>query len=358
MPKHPCGVCKHEARTEAELLDHWTTEFLNGNGHHHCEKCKVLFSTPKGMAAHQRQVHQCPGCEQEFTTVAAVVAHIEKNQCKKITNERFTIYQEKKLDFSRKLSLLHDGADPSHLNNTVSVAGPTTYTDMPAPRKSIYDFADHFSRVGTTSLSVLRPAAGAGVRPDPVAYKVLSRDAPPVVRPTPQQLKAAYTPTMGQADLWPEWSPKHPLWNVKHYYVTFTQKYKCPVTRCNKGFPTGNGLRAHLLSAAHEVGAVKVQCPMCLKWFDSKTSLIQHTTSESVRCNMRHTEGHRHFLNQATAGMIDSVEYNEDGTPKYVITQEARDVFGAGKVAKEPETEETFEARNKPQKPAAPEKFW
>ena len=76
---------------------------------------------------------------------------------------------------------------------------------------------------------------------------------------------------------------------------------------------------------------VKVQCPGCSKWFDSMTAITQHAESQGVRCAIRKTNGFRQFMDQLTAGLVDTAGRNEDGTVKYTVPDEAREVFGGGR---------------------------
>lgn len=57
-------------------------------------------------------------------------------------------------------------------------------------------------------------------------------------------------------------------------------------------------------------------------------ALVAHASSQSVRCNVRHTDGYRQFLDQLTAGIVDTTEKHGDGTEKYAVPEEARAQFG------------------------------
>lgn len=57
-------------------------------------------------------------------------------------------------------------------------------------------------------------------------------------------------------------------------------------------------------------------------------ALVTHASSQSVRCNIRHTDGYRQFLDQLTAGIVDTTETHGDGTAKYAVPEEARKTFG------------------------------
>ncbi len=107
---------------------------------------------------------------------------------------------------------------------------------------------------------------------------------------------------------------------------TFSPSKRHTLTRHSKSFPAVAGLRAHLLSAKH-AGLIKVQCPRCCKWFDTMAALTAHAESQSVRCNLRETDGYRQFLDQVTAGMLDTTDRHDDGTKKYAVPDEARQRF-------------------------------
>jgi hypothetical protein len=60
-------------------------------------------------------------------------------------------------------------------------------------------------------------------------------------------------------------------------------------------------------------------------------AITQHAESQGVRCTIRDTDGFRQFLDQLTAGIVDTTEKNADGTEKYTVPEEAREVFGNSK---------------------------
>lgn len=70
-----------------------------------------------------------------------------------------------------------------------------------------------------------------------------------------------------------------------------------------------------------------MQCPRCCNWFDSMSALMAHAESQSVRCRIRETDGYRQFMDQATAGILDTTEKHADGTEKYAVPDEARERF-------------------------------
>lgn len=71
-----------------------------------------------------------------------------------------------------------------------------------------------------------------------------------------------------------------------------------------------------------------MQCPHCYRWFNSMAAITQHAESQGVRCIIRATDGYRQFLDQLTAGIVDTTEKNNEGKEKYRVPQEAREVFG------------------------------
>ncbi|KAL2133106.1 hypothetical protein VTI74DRAFT_2908 [Chaetomium olivicolor] len=151
----------------------------------------------------------------------------------------------------------------------------------------------------------------------------------PAVHLTAEQLAFFQKPVPGKEILWPPHDPRNPTWDASQYFVTYMNKYKCPHERCPKSFTSVSAIRAHLLSPQH-ANLLKVQCPTCCKWFDSVAAITQHAESQSVHCNLRNTEGYRQFLDQLTAGIVDTTEKNEDGMPVYTVPKEARRVFGTG----------------------------
>lgn len=212
--------------------------------------------------------------------------HIEKNRCKKIKNDDYAAHREKKLAFARELQRRHYGDDvhlPDENLSVFSLSLAETTTSKQGP----YNFTQFLSRAkdvhaATPSLSDLRPKAENTVRPNPVTFamkmtehpqlaltkpdypqlgskladlftggagknlenkagnawaqgKKLFADAPPPVRPTPEQQEALQKPVAAKEPMeaaWPEHDPRNPLWDPSVYYVTYTNKYKCPIDRC------------------------------------------------------------------------------------------------------------------------------
>lgn len=185
--------------------------------------------------------------------------HIEKNRCKRITNDVYVAHREERLAFSRELQRRHRGEDP----------------DVPAKN----DFTQFLSKAkngafGTSNLSAFRPKAEGTVRPNPVTFamkevefpqlarkqpafstggagasfsasstqnqagnpwaqkKNLFPDAPAPVRPRPQQLQALEAPAPKAEQERAPHDPNNPKWDPKMYFVKYTNKYKCPHDRC------------------------------------------------------------------------------------------------------------------------------
>ena len=262
--------------------------------------------------------------------------------------------REEKLAFARELQRRHFGLDPDADDaDDMSVATESTWVDTKGPANfSKYLGSVAGSMVGS-STSALRPIPEATSRPNPVLFhmrdaelpqlsaqtgdassaskniqwgnKQLFPNAPPAVSPTPQQLEA-----LQQAARKPEWAefdPRNPRFKASAYYSQFSRKYKCPHSNCFKGFDSPGGLCGHLSSPAHQ-DYLKVQCPTCLRWFEGMTALTQHSESQALRCKVRETEEYRQFLDQMTAGIVDTTDQHEDGTNKYMVPAEAEKVFG------------------------------
>ncbi|KAK4226217.1 hypothetical protein QBC38DRAFT_480966 [Podospora fimiseda] len=365
--KCKCGI---QTESNEALLRHWEEEYNKRNRHFHCGKCMLLFNTPGAMNAHDRKIHPvkqqicCPGCNEAFKLPGALVNHIEKNQCRRIGGQQMAERREEKLAFARELQRRHFGQDPGLEEQALKIhrVGKNKQGDFNFTRfvSTTVDGA-----YGNPTLSSLRPTAGAGVRPGPLSFQTLRTDSefppvgggqgnavstrnipnensgnnpwgqkknlfpygPPPSRPTPEQLKSIQDPAKNKLTAWLEHHPQNPNFNVNLYYCQILKKYKCPIERCYKSFPSAHGLRAHLTSPTH-TGSWKVQCPICMRWFDTTTALVQHAESPSLRCDIRKSDGFRHFLHQATAGIVDATGRNEDGTEKYEVTDQARSEWG------------------------------
>jgi hypothetical protein len=57
-------------------------------------------------------------------------------------------------------------------------------------------------------------------------------------------------------------------------------------------------------------------------------AITAHAESQSARCDLRSTDGHRELIDQMTAGIIDTAGKHEDGTVKYAVPDSARQYFG------------------------------
>jgi palmitoyltransferase len=209
--------------------------------------------------------------------------HIEKNRCKKIKNDDYAARREEKLAFARELQRRHRGEDVQLPGEDLSVAS-LSLDETTTNKKEPYNFTQFLSRAkdipaGVPSLSSLRPEAEKTIQPNPVTFamkkeerpqvvlkkseypqlgskladlptgragqkgdnkagnawgqgKKLFPDAPPAVRPAPEVLQKPAPASEPMEAAWPEHDPRNPLWDPSVYYVTYSNKYKCPIDRC------------------------------------------------------------------------------------------------------------------------------
>ncbi|KAK3988574.1 hypothetical protein QBC44DRAFT_98411 [Cladorrhinum sp. PSN332] len=376
MAEHNCK-CGVKAASKSALLEHWEEEYNKGNRHFHCGICMEFFYTPNAMKAHDRKIHpieqriECPGCNEQFKKPGSLVEHIERDRCRKIGSQDMAKRREEKLAFARELQRRHFGQNPGNPEQALKIHN--TGNQKEGKSKGPFNFSRFVSGTvdgsyGNPSLSSLRPTAGSGVRPNPLSFQTIQTEprvrstsefppvggsgnaspptipnessgnpwaqkrnlfpgAPPPSRPTPEHLQAVQERAKNKYNAWSEHDPRNPNWDPSRYYVPLTEKYNCPHDRCQKSFTSVAGLSIHLRSGTH-ANNWKVQCPMCMRWFSSTAALISHGESQSARCHLRKSEGYRHLLHQATAGIVDTTETNEDGTEKYHITDQARKEWG------------------------------
>ncbi|KAK3897737.1 hypothetical protein C8A05DRAFT_47740 [Staphylotrichum tortipilum] len=384
-----CGECKLEVGSNVALAAHWREHRDSGRRHFHCAQCMRFFHSEQAETRHHHEFHAakqdlaCPGCHDRFVSAAGLMGHIEKNRCKRIKNNELAAQREKRLVFARELQRRHFGDDPALPPDNASVSASaassmaatsgtrraynftqflSTARDVPPAATPVAPAVTPVAPAVTPGLSALRPKADTTVRPNPVIFamktaelpqvavdhptpstpnqpanawaqkKNLFPDAPTAVRPPPETLQAleesAREPARKPATPgWPPHDPRSPGWDPKQYFVSYINKYKCPHDRCPKSFPNAGNLRTHLLSDKH-TSLIKVQCPRCCKWFDSTAALTAHAESQGVRCVLRETNGYRQFLDQLTAGILDTTERHHDGTDKYSVPAEARATFG------------------------------
>ncbi|KAK4177695.1 hypothetical protein QBC36DRAFT_370938 [Triangularia setosa] len=334
-----------------------------------------MFRTLGAAETHQKQELICPGCKTTFVRLGGFVDHIEKNRCEIISNEKFHEQREKALNFARRLQMLPGGHEIRLGTLTAgSTKGPAHYTQYLSTAKE--------ETVGDT-LSSLRPLVNNTGRPDPVAFQMVSlgekndlltgpgsdhpeqesdvgdmkvlfpsytSPAPTITgsgaaspaRPTPAQVQGWREPQT--RPVYDKNDPRNSTWDPKDYWIQWTRKYKCPRDRCPKSFPTGNGLRNHLLT--HPSTGFQVQCPVCSKWFDTNTALAQHVESEGSRCKIRESEDYGRFLCQFTAGMVDT-NTGPGGMNVYTLSAQAKQTFGEKKDDKKADEDEDRWGREK-----------
>lgn len=95
-----------------------------------------------------------------------------------------------------------------------------------------------------------------------------------------------------------------------------------------KAFKSMQGITGHLKSEAHKRPYLRLQCPHCMRNFNSTAALTQHSESQGRRCEIRNTTEFKEFFGQLTAGIADVVGHHEDQTNKYVVTDEAVYKYG------------------------------
>ncbi|AEO62590.1 uncharacterized protein THITE_2020276, partial [Thermothielavioides terrestris NRRL 8126] len=334
--KVTCRDCKLEVVNQAALATHWREQRDQGNRHYHCLECMLSDFDRPGLTFHQaKQDLDCPGCGERFAAAGGLIDHIEKDRCHKIKSGEYAARREEKLAFARELQRRHHGETVDLPDDDLSVAS-LSLAETTVSRQGPYNFTPYLSNargvpVSTSSLSALRPKATNTVRPNPVTFAMKKPDSPPdppaAMRSAPKQLEGAQRQGQNKLKAWPQHDPRNPGWNPRDYFVTYINKYKCPHDNCGRSFASPQGLRAHLMSEIH-TSATKVQCPRCCRWFGSAAAITQHAESQGVRCDIRETNGYRQFLDQLTAGIVDTTEKNEDGTEKYTVPEEARELFG------------------------------
>lgn len=382
-----CEACGFVAPDKQAVIAHWEDQARRGNKHWHCLLCVKVFYTEGGWDSHRRQVSysepskraikfrklppnqapnqrstiqlhakeqqlDCPGCDKLFTRAGGLIDHFERDLCTKINNAQLAARRDEKLAFARELQRRHFGLDPDDDDaddDNMSVVTESTWVDTKGPA----NFSKYLtgSVVGSmagsiSSTSALRPAPQATSRPNPVLFRMRDTEFPPIISAQIGDANSASKNSQwGNKQLFPnsppavqqaaenkkpefqEWDPENPRFKASTHFNQFSRKYKCPHPNCFKSFGSPTALTGHLSSPAHR-NYLKVQCPACLRWFDSMAALTQHSESQAERCNVRDTEEFRQFLDQMTAGVVDTVDHHEDGTNKYTVPAEAQKLFG------------------------------
>ncbi len=101
-----------------------------------------------------------------------------------------------------------------------------------------------------------------------------------------------------------------------NHFDHLTNKFECPGTKCGGSFDTIEAFNAHLTSSAHVGG--RTVCPSCLSKFASTMALVAHCESPSKRCNIRNSANFNQVLREITGGLIGAEGHHIDGSVRYV----------------------------------------
>ncbi|KAL8376252.1 hypothetical protein RB595_007383 [Gaeumannomyces hyphopodioides] len=371
--KIPCPECNVVLASPGALFEHKEDMMSTTGTHLDCVICKITFHTPNAYRLHYRLSHiakqrlQCPGCKATFVRGAGLLAHLEQGHCdhlgeaaKTYTNAK----REQTIGFIRALQ------DRDIVARAGFQLGPgktgDDYGGYVGKRRVAYELTDdevvrfsllhlgqedNESKGASFNHEVDFPPPGAGGyhhgdskqpdllgdegsvvhnQPDKGAWDAGSKQLfpnataaapPPPTRLTPQGLLSLLEQVdkrMPRA----EHDPEAPGFDAGRYWAEVLNKFKCPHPRCGKSFKARNGLIGHLQSDAHR--SAPFICPQCMRKFGSITALAQHAEAEGIRCTVQTSESYRIFLAQLTGSVLDVDGSNDDRSPMYVVTDQAK----------------------------------
>jgi len=177
-------------------------------------------------------------------------------------------------------------------------------------------------------IPITKPVQPVAPAPTPApawsTKKALFPEAPPPVAPT-AELLAKLSVTNDKPLNHPAgrkyhfFDPADPEFKVGRFYISITNKYKCPHKGCTKSFPASSSFIAHLKSPAHLEEAMRLKCPHCLRYYDTATALTQHAESQGVRCKIRKQDQYGVYVDEITASTAAVDGVHDDNTVKYVV---------------------------------------
>ncbi|KAK4250215.1 hypothetical protein C7999DRAFT_11965 [Corynascus novoguineensis] len=323
-----CRECNVEVASRAALIAHWEERRKQDEQHYHCKQCMQLFYTSEDEDRHSNEQDLAsPGCDERLIAASGLLAHIESNRLKRVKNDDYASRCKETLAFTRgPVRREYEDPDmPEHL----SVVNLKLAKNA-ATKNGQYNFTQDISRAKKLKSDVSTNGLGGKVEKLPLSAwsqgkKLFNNGAAPV-RPPAVGRTAVHQPVETKKADGSVHDPRNPGWDPKDYYIAYLDKYKCPYDRCPRSFSKVVAFRGHLLSASH-AGLARVQCPRCCNWFNSMAAMTAHAESQSVRCDLRGTNGYRYFLDQLTAGLMDTAGKHVDGINVYMVPDTARQFF-------------------------------
>lgn len=109
--------------------------------------------------------------------------------------------------------------------------------------------------------------------------------------------------------------PNHPDFVASKYWIAFSNNYRCPHAGCKNTSSNIFQFKAHLGSPKHQKR--RVQCHLCLRYFDCMASLAQHSSAQGLRCQIRNSDHYEGEVDRITAGVARTDGLWNDDTIRY-----------------------------------------
>jgi hypothetical protein len=94
-----------------------------------------------------------------------------------------------------------------------------------------------------------------------------------------------------------------------------------------KYFQTAGAVKGHLRSSAHS--ADRMACPGCARWFNGVGALAAHLETATQTCVVNRAQAFGNIVDMVTAGLVEVRTSRVDGSLRYVVSKNAREVFMA-----------------------------
>ncbi|KAK2753155.1 hypothetical protein FQN54_007981 [Arachnomyces sp. PD_36] len=363
-PEHEyCVKCDEDFQSEESHLIHK----IKSTKHVTCPMCGEDFKSEGGRDMHIRQLHRadqditCVGCAAKFVRAAALMAHIENNQCETISSDAYIQERAKKAVLKEAvakvlnsdnplpappklgsevssvdggvpvdpLSLLDD--DDGHTERGRSSRGPHSTS-----RSAISNMASrkHWPTLGSER-STAKDEAEEDVGDDLMAFSTLSVDEENV-RPGPstygQSASTSHrggweTGTTTESGIptnfgldrddgaMPSPRPNN-KWDPNRFFDSFLGVYTCI---CENKYTTLADFEAHMGSGIHSQG--RIRCPACQKIFKTIAAVVAHCESATVKCRINQSSNFDSIIQDISGGVVEASGHHIDGTVRYAAGQ-------------------------------------